>query len=330
MKKIAIISTFPNNEKNIAMLKQCVQSIDKNIYDIMVVSHHPLRNYDELEIQYFIYDYNNKFLPHTISSFYFDRINNFDIKIYIGGHELPICRNISNGVNLAKSLGYRTFLYTESDVVFEANDFNKLNSLLDNMWKKNKKMLFFKPKDFFECYSHVYETVIFGGDIDYFLSTLKLPINYEQWIDVPMGYTFELAFFERFSHDENRFEIVNEHSCNYFKSSQINLSRRGHIICEMLYENDMKRFFIFIKNRRTDNETIKVNISNSSYDSLSVSKQSWTLVKSQYWINDYLPSQRKINIEVMDLSNEIILQKEFNLNENIDLVIKKGSIKYTP
>lgn len=85
MKKIAIISTFPNTEKNIAMLKQCVQSIDKNIYDIMVVSHYPLCNYEELEIQYFVYDYNNTFLPKTNSTFFFDRINNFDIKIYIGG-----------------------------------------------------------------------------------------------------------------------------------------------------------------------------------------------------------------------------------------------------
>ena len=57
----------------------------------------------------------------------------------------------------------------------------KLLDLRDTMITQNKKMIFFEPADFYECNSHVYETLFFGGDVNYFLSKFIPPKNIEEW-----------------------------------------------------------------------------------------------------------------------------------------------------
>ena len=320
--RIVIIDTYPSGRREINILKDCVDAYRKSECAIMVVTHHPI-NISEINADFVIYDKNNDFLPANYTPFFWLSTGNFRVEVYNAGHTLPICRNISNALHLCQSLGYREFIFTEADVILSESDRCKLFELMDTMNASDKKMLFFRPEDYRDCGgSYVYETLFFGGITDYFLNTFRPPLNIEQWLSIPMGYTLELSFYERFSHDEDKFLIINDHSSNYFKNSSVNLLRYGLFNCELLLnDNDNQRPVLFIMNSLISGKPMSVKIEHNN----SVAEV--VLHKNQYWINSYENTAGFVNVVVID-DGEVFLEKHFRLDSNPEELKKKGTIKY--
>jgi hypothetical protein len=327
MKRIVIISSYPSGQRELDILNLCIDGYKQLVWDIMIVSHLPLDKEIANKVNYVIYDSNNTFLPAHYTPFWWFNANNFRVEIYNAGHTLPICRNMRAGISLAKAMGYEEFIFTEFDIILSDADSIKLSVLINNMNELGKKMLFFRPEEYRDCEgSYVYETLMFGGNTSFFLDTFMPPLDVEEWLAIPMGYTLELSFYERFSKHEDQFLLVNDHSSKILKNSSINLFRYGLFNCEMLY-NDTKENepVLFIMNSLILEEWRHINI--------YVNKELYhqvALGKGHYWSNSFPLDGSEITVEIYNNDqNYLFLSKTFVLNkENNEIFKNKGTIKF--
>lgn len=326
MKPIVIIGTYPSGEKEVDVLNKCIDSYRLLGYHIMVVSHLPLDVDTASKVEYTIYDSNNTFLPANMTPYSWLRTPNLTVNIFNAGHTLPICRNMSNALHLAQSLKYTHFIFTESDIVLKGMDVALLESYLHTLEEEDKKMFFFKPEEYRDVNgSYVYETLMFGGDINYFLSTFKPPLDVEEWVNVPMELTLELSFYEMFKHDEDKFLIIHDHSSTILKESDVNLLRYGLFNCEI------------VRNQKTPDEPVLFIMNGLIIQEPKVADiyvngvlvNSVTLIKNQYWFDVFKYNDDKVRVEVYDQARTYqFLVKEFIMSrDNEDTFNKKGIFK---
>jgi hypothetical protein len=327
MKRIVIISSYPSGQRELDILNLCIDGYKQLGWDIMLVSHLPLDKETASKVQYTIYDSNNKFLISHYTPFWWFDTGNFRVEVYNAGHTLPICRNMRAGINLAKAMGYEEFIFTESDIILSAKDSHKLVESMDTMNALSKKMLFFRPEEYRDCEgSYVYETLMFGGNVSFFLDVFQPPLDLEEWLAIPMGYTLELSFYERFSKYEEQFLLIHDHSSNVLKDSNVNLLRYGLFNCEMVYnDTNPDEPVLFIMNSLVLEESKHVNI----YKNKELVAQ-LTMGKNHYWSNSYKFDGSEITVEVYnDDKNYVFLSKTFTLNKENNLNFKdKGKIKF--
>jgi len=329
MKRLFIIDTYPSDEKDKNILKRCIESIKPLGYDILIVSHLPIDTDIASSVNYVIYDFNNTFLIAHYTPFWWMNQPSFRVQINNAGHTLPICRNMNTSINMAKCLGYDEFIFMESDIVFGETDLNILKNILDGAFISNgKKMLFFRPEEYRDCEgSYVYETLLFAGKPDFFLETFTPPLDLEQWLAIPMGYTLELSFYERFSHRESEFHLVKDHSSNIFKQSKINLSRYGLFNCDVVFnESSPEEPVLFIMNSLIETEPKRIEVYIN--DNLAYT---FILHKSQYWFNSYKFDGSEIMVYVFDEGEtpHLFMKRKFVLNQqNSETFKEKGTIKF--
>jgi hypothetical protein len=324
MKRVVIFDTYPSGQKEVDMLRESVKSFKGSGWDSLIVSHLPIDEETSKLATYVIYDSNNTFLPAEYTPFYWLSNPSFSVKIFNAGHALAISRNINTSLHLAKALKYDQFVFTESDVVMHPEDLQKLVGYMDGMTEQNKKMMFFKPEGYRDNGSYVYETLLFGGDVNYFLDTFVPPLDVDEWMSVPMGYTFELSFYERFSHDEDKFYILNDHSSNIFDKSGVNLLRYGLFNCEMVYnETSPERPILFISNSLIINECrfIDILINGQPHTNTYVSQ-------GMYWLNEYGLDDSELTVNVYNEDGSYLyFTKKFLLNQDNQFK-NKGTIKF--
>jgi hypothetical protein len=327
MKRLIIIDTYPIGKREQLILNMCIDALLGNGYDLMITTHCPVEKSIADKVNYVIYDSNNTFLPEHLTPYYWLETQNFKLKIFNAGHTLPICRNVSNGIHLASSLKYDDFVFMEADVILSDSDFILLDSYLNEMNQNGKKMIYFKPVEYRDCNgSRVYETLLFAGKPDYFLSKFKPPLTLEDWISLPMGYTLELSFFEQFSKYEHEFLIIEDHSSAIFKNSKVNLFRYGLFNCDMVYNEDHPDYpILFIANSLIETEPKYIFIYKN--DVLLYQK---VMYKGQYWHNSYKFDGSTIRVLITDDEQKelIFIDKTFIMKaENNNIFIKKGTFK---
>lgn len=328
-KRLFIIDAYPSGQKEYDILERCIESIKPLGYDIMIVSHLPIKESVAKSVNYCIYDHNNTFLLPHYTPFWWMRQDGFTIKIFNAGHTLPICRNMNTSISMAKCLKYDEFIFMEADVVFNLTDLMRLREIMYNAFDiQNKKMLFFRPEEYRDCEgSYVYETLLFAGNPDFFLETFTPPLNLDEWLAIPMGYTLELSFYERFSHKESEYFLVKDHSSNAFNNSEVNLSRYGLFNCELVYnESNENEPMLFIMN----------SLINPTFKYLEVFKNgelihSMNLGKSHYWFRVFDFDESLVKVDVYDNVDKsyVFLSKEFTLSKSqIEIYKEKGTIKF--
>lgn len=328
MKPLFIIDTYPSHEVHLKILNRCIYSIKANGGDVLIVSHLPIPKETYEKANYFIYDFNNTFLLPEYTPFYWLDYPTFDLKIYNGGHTLPICRNMKSSVTFAKAMGYQHFIFLEYDVVLSSKDFKLLDNLMYKMDVLGKKMLFFKPEEYRGTEnSYVYETLLFGGNTNFFIDNFNPPIDLKEWVSMNMGYTLEQAFFEKLGHLEDQFLIINEHSSQTFSSSEVNLMRYGLFNCEVIHnELSENEPILFIINSLIE-ETPK-------YGDIYVNDKlihSHTFYKNVFWFNAFKFDGSVIEVIIYndEEKQSILMKKRFELLLINKVYFKnKGYIKF--
>jgi len=328
MKRIFIVDTYPSTPKQEAILHDSINSIKGLGYDIMVVSHYSPSLIKIPDVNYFIYDKNNTFLSSHYTPFWWMNTDSFRIEIYNSGHTLPICRNIRSSTNLAKSIGYGEFIFMESDIIFNHDDLKLLDSELNNMSNQGKKMLFFRPEEYRDCEgSYVYETLLFCGNLEFFTTSFKPPLDEAEWLSIPMGYTLELSFYEQLSKFEDQFYLIHDHSSRIFKNSDVNIYRYGLFNCEMIYNtSDPSRPTLFVINSL-------INPQPKFYSVIKEDNviQRGILGKGHYWLKQFDLEDSFVDVIVYEDESEHIpfIKKRFYLNDsNIIEFRNKGIINY--
>jgi hypothetical protein len=176
-------------------------------------------------------------------------------------------------------------------------------------------MLFFRPEEYRDVNnSYVYETLLFGGNVEYFLKSFIPPMNEDEWLSTPMGYTLELSFYERFSRDEQLFLIINDHSSRIFTKSDVNISRFGLFCCDILYNNVHENApTLFIMNSLIE-QTFKYTKVYKDGELIHATN----LGNTHFWLNSFRLDGSVIEVFVYDDMEEasLFLKKMFVLTED--------------
>jgi hypothetical protein len=250
MKKVVIIGTHPRSEKSLLQLIECINSFDKKDFDIILVSHIPIKDIKSLGVDYFVYDKNNDFLPPEKAPIFWYEVGGFRVETRSPSHALSVIRNIHNGIKLAKTLGYKTFFYTDSDTYIAKGEYGKFKELINQV--DNKKMLFFQEKNqSMSPGKKFYKTSMFGGSVNFLSDTFIFPLNEIQWDEYIPGHLtiIEEYFYDFFSKYESEFLLINENLDTLFKSSRFDSSR---ILLPDVYllpeKNNPNNCVLFIRN----------------------------------------------------------------------------------
>jgi hypothetical protein len=306
MRKIIIISSYASTPEKEKTLNECIDKVLNKGYDVMLTSHYPVPDYIQKKVNYCIYDSDNILLPYNISpSFWIDN-DIFELEVNINSHNLTICKNMLNGIGLSRILKYDFFFFMESDNIFSDDDFIRLDDLSNQMLINNKHLIFFKNQWISEHNEHHinYETLIFGGEVNYFLENMSLPSTIEEYIqmyspnrDALYNIILEKIFFNKLSHLEDEIFIINESSKNFFTSSIINKYFITNI-CDVVINND--DYILFISNFSGRNLIYEIN---------SIDKDFFPGMWSFNGINE------DTHIVVKDLSGEVLDRKSFIISE---------------
>ena len=322
MKKVIIISSYATTPEKEETLIDCIDKVSHRGYDVILTSHYPVPDYIQKKVNYCIYDSENILLPYSISpSFWIDN-DQFELEVNINSHNLTICRNILNGVGLSKIMKYDFFFFMESDNIFSDDDFIKLDDLSNQMLFNNKHLIFFKNQWISEYgESHVnYETLIFGGEVNYLLDNMPLSSTISEYIqmyspnkDALHNVVFEKIFFNKLSHLEDQILIINDSSKNFFQNSVINKYFITNI-CDVVTNNKNNDYILFISNFSDRNLIYEIN---------SIDKEFFIGMWHFNGINE------DTHIVVKSLDGEILDRKSFIISEfDRDKISEKANLNF--
>jgi hypothetical protein len=244
MNKIIIISTYPSDIYELQILSETLKSFNNLGYKLMIVSHLPLPEYIQKQVDYFIYDAENIIIP-SLSQFWFAN-QWFKITINNLGHMVAICKNITNGIKMAHNLGFDYFYYTEADNIISHLDNKNLDKFLNQMIDQEKKMIFHK----FSVDDNIaYNTIFFGGNVKYFIDNIKLPITEDEYHNYNISGILEYDFYNHLNRNEDIFLIkkCNSNILEGYENSKINKISNIDIICEVLKSNN-NDYILFLMN----------------------------------------------------------------------------------
>jgi hypothetical protein len=323
VKKLIILHSYPNTEKQLEVLSECLEVLKKADYDTLLVSHYPISADVYKRATYFLFDEDNEMLPEGEFPSYHYNIDRFQATINLPGHTLPITRSMKKSITFARALKYEFFWFMEADCIFSDEDLIKFDNLRKQMFEEDKQMIYFKPKGFREhrFNSQVYETLIFGGLPIYFLAKWTPPSTLVEWRESDMSHMLEYDFYLKYKKSEDCYLIVDEHSSDYFTSSQINVFRYGAFICEALY---------------TDNENVVIFRYNAYYNKntyRTVTKVNDAVLDESFFCKGcYTHSTHSLNGDIIQIDvyedDKYGYTKTFTLSkENLELFKKKGTFK---
>jgi hypothetical protein len=325
MKKLIVIDSYLTSDKKENILKEQIESLKNIGFDIMLVAHYPICTEIQFMVDYFIFDKNQTLDPVEDAPYYwFEGTHDSPfIRILNGRYRLAICQNMFNAFQFAEIKEYEFVYFLENDNFFSDNDAEKLNTLISEMLQNNKKCIFFKPPDYMISDSLVYETQIFGITPKYFNEIFKLPRTQEEWISYNMGFTLELAFYEKLIKYESNFLVINKHSSEYFSESKINQIRAENFMMELLYNIvDSSRPILFYHNNYKFEQRIIIRVNNNIILNKVINPENWNY--TEFELNNDL-----LTLEVYDENDVLESVKSYTLDNNInDILIEKGEIDF--
>lgn len=149
-KKIAFsISTYTNNVVVLQQTIDCIKNIKENTeFDVICCNHHP--GNDELVnvCDIHIYDKKNILIPHNFfdSAWVADPLARADLNLKESQNDMyhgpAVHNNIFNGISIGNSLGYEYIISVNYDVLFNKQEFELINSILNDIQEKNKEGFF--------------------------------------------------------------------------------------------------------------------------------------------------------------------------------------------
>lgn len=302
MKNIFIIGTYPDRKYKMEMLEECIDSIRFLGYDVMIVSHLPLTESILKKVDYFLYDKENKLISIESSPSWLFSTDSFSVKCTaIPGHALAVSKNITNGINFAKSLGYKFFFYCESDNLFSKGDLIKMEILKNEMFSKNKKGIFFSEvlED-----RKILETIFFGGVVEYFHENISFPIDESDLEGTTIS--LERFMYRKYEKLIDNFLILKGHSKDYFSESKINFDFNKFLV-GVFISNKPPYMYLFVRNHYENPSSIYVQINENPIKEYVPG----------YWSISGLENIESLNIKIQLDGEEY--HKKFDLSEKLSL-----------
>ena len=313
MKKLIIISAYPENQQKEDILSKCIDNLKVLEFDILIVSHYPIPLHIQSKVNYCLIDNENILLPYELTPKYWNINNNFNVSINNYGHQLTVSTNIKNGIDFASINNYEFFLFTESDNLIDKLDIKKIDELSFLMSSTNKKMVFFNH---LVENSPIYETLIFGGIPSYYQENIKLPLKVEDVSNNPdfNGLSLEKILYKH-ADKKNDYLLIETDSKSYFNNSSLNRITHDYNV-EIIGSNSNDNLVLWINNSANDKKITFI-----------INGETELILGPKGWYYCFKQIGESVNITIDD--NEVLSYKNFVItNEQKKNYIKKGMITF--
>jgi glycosyltransferase involved in cell wall biosynthesis len=187
-KTITIIDSFVYNEQVNKKLKNTVEWMNEDGYDILLVSNTPVDKDIIQNVKFYLYDNRNqlfkeKYQHENVVDFwkiYYDGFEIHDVVPETQNHGLSVLINLFNAISYAKQQGYTHFQRFEVDDIFGEKSREYIKNVPSVCFNANKKGMFYfnsskTPPDISFHY--------FYCEIDEFLSKVKKISKEEDYVD---------------------------------------------------------------------------------------------------------------------------------------------------
>lgn len=157
MKTCIILLSHANNNEKEKILNECLLSLREFNLPIILVSHAPISEMNQQLCEYSLYEKNNIIFKETDFFEYDLPITeaNFNIQFFFGGistrtyiqkktYNGSVLNLVTNGINIANSLGYEYGLFWEFDFILQKKSKDFILSLLNEI-KNNNYDCFYIP-----------------------------------------------------------------------------------------------------------------------------------------------------------------------------------------
>lgn len=316
MRKLIIISSYPNTPEREKTLIDCINAVSNKGYDILVASHCPVSTEIQNMVNYCVFDKDNSHSSYDDSPFYWIGNDSFHFITKIKGHALAICRSMANSFAIAKFQKYDYFVFMESDNIFSESDFLKFEILREEMIKEDKKMFFFKCEWIDEYVGPVsqYDTLVFGGMVNWFNDHMDLPLSPQDWSKWTVHKILEKDFYAKLGEFEQEFIIPSDMAVNYFKDSIINKNTLVNI-CEVALDERNGNYLLFLINF-CDKDLLH-----------TVNGVDIALGPGMWW---WSTINNDVNVVTMDLKTKEVLDRKFIEFDKLDIdeVKDKTNLKF--
>ena len=311
MKKLIIISAYPENQQKEDILSMCIDNLKVLEFDILIVSHHPIPSHIQSKVNYCLIDNENILLPYELTPKYWSINNDFNITINNYGHQLTVSTNIKNGIDFATINNYEFFLFTESDNLIDELDIKKIDELSFLMSSTNKKMVFFNH---LVENSPIYETLIFGGIPSYYQENIKFPLKVE---DVSNNTNFTGLSLEKIlykqANKKDDYLLIETDSKSYFINSSLNRITHDYNV-EIIGSNSNDNLVLWINNSTNDKKITFI-----------INGETELILGPKNWYYCFKEIGESVNITIND--NGVLSYKNFVItHEQKKKYIEKGMI----
>jgi hypothetical protein len=329
-KEIIIIDAFITNKINESKLHNFIENIKKTKIPILLVSNTVISNELINNVDYYIYDSNNRLLGDN-----FTNIEKFilwgiigDIKFntfhsHTQKHALSVMVNLFNSLWFLKSLGFKYFHRIEYDTILGDKTIELIKNNLSECKKQNKKGYFILNH---ESQTHTFQ--YFLSEIDLFfkiIPEIKSEDDYIQIINKNFG-TSDFIILEKIMYnllnDNYEIKIVEWKNFEFNDSIWNTVSSDVHL--EDKYKNTRTNLYlgesnniIFSKQNIQDKSerlielyTNGEKISQIIHRLNSQDEYSFDFIEKQ--INKIVVSENNNIIDIIDVKNEINFYEKIN------------------
>lgn len=329
---VVIISTHPHHKTIEDTTRKSIDQIKKIGYKVILSSHFPLTTELQTLTDYSLFDSNNPILKHNFYNQWNYSNIDMDAKINFVAckcddyHGLAVHLNYFNGINYAKSLGFKKAICLNYDVVVNEADFDQIKNI-DNILN-NKKGFFFYNK---ASEGDTLKTVLFGVNINFYLEKFKYYTDreYTQIVnDNNCSNGLEQFYYNilKETQDDLYIDTTNNEE-SYLKNSEINLFSMVEYLT-VLPNKNKNMFAIFsLFSNKIDDRVNKMIVKKNG----KVIKEQIFEIKSNnfcYLPNEFIErSDYEIENIVMDKTGKII--KKYNkLFNDLDQIGINGYINF--
>ena len=297
MKEIIIIGAYADTDEKIRTLDNLILFLKKHNKTILLSSHLTVPSFIIKNVDYFIYDKENKMITDKKYFGYVYYQDDF-IEIYTRNAgtyntSLAVLRIISNGVVLSKSLGYNVIHYMEYDT--ELNDISEINENFEILNKNEISSIGYKEN--IQMLGNYFCFNIDKLDYERFVYNEKKikELILENGICETLVYNYLLKA-ETFLKD---YKLIRD---NNFKTQ---LVQSGSLNWGLIFEYN-NNFFVFCYNNLQNQIIFNVLVDNKSYN---------------FWLspNTYRMIQIKEDAQYIKIFGNNRLYNEFDLKNEIVL-----------
>jgi len=329
-KTVVIISTYPTNNNIIELTRKAIHEVKKQGYDVILTSHAHIPEILSTLVDYSVYDSNNILTYHDFYSTAWSENDRYKMTINLkteGNHIYhgpAVYTNYYNGINFAKSLGYKNAICFNFDMIIK--DTTLIPKLVIDLVSNKAVYNLTKALE-----GNALRTVFFATKVDFFVDNFNLVLNdkeYENW-KTSVGSEsngLENMFYHTLKGKLDGVKLLSDDEFyGMLSDCEIDLCSRVEYFNVLPIKDNPDQFAVwFSTNNLIDDRRFRISIQhNNNFDNIDLQ---FKTNQNYYKIIDYVDGDYNITLYENDKpSKKIKVDKNYMYNKiknNGELIIK--------